>query len=72
VFCPVVSVDDHVLEPPTVFDALAETATRPRAAFRRAEGGRHPYWIIDDTKVPDSVLQRLRGAGEAGLASQRR
>jgi predicted TIM-barrel fold metal-dependent hydrolase len=50
-FCPVVSVDDHFLEPLTLFDSLPESMsdTRPRVDVDD-EGV--PFWIINGRRNP--------------------
>ncbi|MHB8328337.1 MAG: hypothetical protein ACYDD6_01690 [Acidimicrobiales bacterium] len=52
VWCPVISVDDHVIEPMDLFEdqvpaRLRESAPRP---FYDDQG--LPYWLIDDTLYP--------------------
>lgn len=59
-FCPLISVDDHFLEPPEVFDLVP---TRYRDAVPRVEEDDLgiPYWIIDDTRVPITLNNAVVG-----------
>ncbi len=47
-FCPLISVDDHVLEPRTLFSRVPQ---RFRDAAPRLTEGERPAWIIGDRKV---------------------
>ena len=69
-FCPIVSVDDHVLEPPTTFEgrlAAKHTASGPRVELD-ADGV--PWWLVEDTRMPilfangaaGRVLEEWKGA----------
>src|SRR6202040_2224943 len=50
-FCPILSVDDHVLEPMTLFDGRVPSGLKedvPQALF--VDGA--PYWVIDGVQLP--------------------
>jgi hypothetical protein len=71
-FCPIISVDDHYLEPLTMFDALPtrlrESAPRP---IWDNEGV--PYWLINGNKTPIVVTDGAVGRpiSEWDLAPQK-
>jgi predicted TIM-barrel fold metal-dependent hydrolase len=51
-FCPLISVDDHVLEPPTLFEGrlpakFADVA--PRVEYDHCEV---PWWLVDGKRLP--------------------
>jgi predicted TIM-barrel fold metal-dependent hydrolase len=51
VWCPVISVDDHVLEPPTLFDKIASSARDE--APRLIDGpSDYPVWVVEDRRIP--------------------
>jgi predicted TIM-barrel fold metal-dependent hydrolase len=70
VFCPIVSVDDHALEPPTTFVDRVPAALRDRAP--RVEIGEDglPRWVVEHHRLPilfangaaGRVVEEWRGA----------
>jgi predicted TIM-barrel fold metal-dependent hydrolase len=61
IFCPIISVDDHVLEPPDLFDG--RVAARYKNAMPRIETDDEgvPYWSIDDVWYPITVANGAVG-----------
>ncbi len=54
-FCPIISADDHLLEPPDLFTAHVPAPMRdvaPHLEFRDYQGDQVPYWVIDDDWLP--------------------
>ena len=47
VFCPMISVDDHVLEPPTLFNGRIQARFRDRVPFVWYDAEAVPYWVFD-------------------------
>src|SRR5262249_4351383 len=75
-WCPIISADDHVLEPPDLFDRLMPAKFRdqaPHVIYEDYDGDEVPYWVIDDAKLPmwpgDGAVGRP--SAEWGLAPQR-
>jgi predicted TIM-barrel fold metal-dependent hydrolase len=69
-FCPLISVDDHVLEPPTVFQGrmpakFADLA--PRVDYDDTEV---PWWIVDGKRLPilfpNGAAGRVMGEWKGG------
>ncbi len=60
-FCPIISVDDHALEPATLFDGRLPAQLRDRAPYveQAADGG--SWWVIDGRRVP--ILMANGSAG---------
>jgi predicted TIM-barrel fold metal-dependent hydrolase len=50
-FCPIVSADDHALEPPSVFQDRLPSKLRDRAPQLIADDEGIPWWHIDDDRV---------------------
>jgi predicted TIM-barrel fold metal-dependent hydrolase len=60
-FCPIISVDDHVLEPANLFQDRVPAAVRDAAPrVVTAEDGA-PWWLIDGVQVP--ILMVNGGSG---------
>lgn len=59
-WCPIVSADDHLLEPPTLFQDRLPVALRDRAPYIEEFDGR-PYWIIAGKKVAISGTNGASG-----------
>jgi predicted TIM-barrel fold metal-dependent hydrolase len=51
-FCPIISVDDHVLEPPSLFEGRLPARFQDRAPFYDAQTDDMPSWVIGDVRVP--------------------
>jgi predicted TIM-barrel fold metal-dependent hydrolase len=49
-WCPIISADDHVLEPPTLFTDRVPVSMADRAPHIEEVNGR-PYWVIDGDKI---------------------
>lgn len=51
-FCPLISVDDHALEPPTLFEGRVPAALADRAPRIEIEDNGLPWWVIEDSRLP--------------------
>ncbi|HEY9418422.1 MAG TPA: amidohydrolase family protein [Pseudonocardia sp.] len=51
-WCPIISVDDHYLEPASIFVDRVPAALRDRVPHVVTDAEGLPYWIIDDDRVP--------------------
>lgn len=64
-FCPIISVDDHVLEPLTLFEdhaAAAHCDALPRVVFDDAD---IPWWVIDGNRMPIVLANGAAGRPHA-------
>ncbi|HXA30934.1 MAG TPA: amidohydrolase family protein [Acidimicrobiales bacterium] len=61
IFCPIVSVDDHALEPLDVFAERVPTNLRDRVPQVEFDDEGVPWWVADGTRVPVII-----GNGAAG------
>ena len=52
IWCPIISVDDHVLEPPDLFVKRMPSAMRDEAPRVEYDDEGIPYWIFDDLRLP--------------------
>ncbi|GAA1869641.1 amidohydrolase family protein [Pseudonocardia ailaonensis] len=60
-FCPMISVDDHLLEPPTLFDGrLPQRLQADAPRLERQEDGAR-WWVIGDAVVPISMANGASG-----------
>lgn len=50
-FCPIVSADDHVLEPADTFTSRVPRALRERVPFVVERDG-YPHWVVDGAEWP--------------------
>ena len=51
-FCPIVSPDDHALEPPTLFEERLPNRLQSRAPYVRQGEDGAAWWVIEGTSVP--------------------
>jgi len=51
-WCPIISVDDHLLEPLTVFEERVPRRFHDRMPRIELDERRYPWWIVDDARVP--------------------
>jgi predicted TIM-barrel fold metal-dependent hydrolase len=73
-FAPIVSVDDHVLEPPTTFEGRMPAALAERAPRVELDDDGVPYWRVEDKRMPilfangaaGRVLEEWKGASRCG------
>ena len=61
VFCPIISVDDHALEPATLFDGRVPNRLKEQVPYLKMDEHGAPWWMIDDTQVP--ILMHNGAAG---------
>ena len=60
-FCPIVSVDDHALEPADLFAGRIPAKFRNAAPFVREESDGAPWWHIDGARVPILLVNGASG-----------
>ena len=60
-FCPLYSVDDHVLEPPTLFDGRLPARLQSGAPFVRVAENGLPMWVIDGNAWPITMANAAAG-----------
>ncbi len=56
-----ISVDDHVLEPPTVWTDRVAAADRERAPHMELDDNGQDYWVYDGKRYPSSGLSAVAG-----------
>jgi predicted TIM-barrel fold metal-dependent hydrolase len=69
-FCPIVSVDDHALEPATTFVDRVPAAMRDRVPHVEVDDDGLPRWVVDHHRLPilfangaaGRVIEEWRGA----------
>ena len=69
-FCPIVSVDDHVLEPPHTFAGRMPAKFVADAPHVETDDDGVPWWILEDRRMPilfangaaGRVLEEWKGA----------
>jgi predicted TIM-barrel fold metal-dependent hydrolase len=52
VFCPMISVDDHALEPATLFEGRVPARLKDKVPYLGPGEDGAPWWVIDDAQVP--------------------
>jgi predicted TIM-barrel fold metal-dependent hydrolase len=60
-FSPIISADDHALEPPSLFEARLPAAMRDRAPRVETDEIGLQWWVIDEMRVP--ILMANAAAG---------
>src|SRR5262245_1385514 len=60
VWCPLISVDDHVLEPPDLFTSRMPSALRDQTPHVVYDDDGVPSWIVGDRR--DALLMSAVGA----------
>jgi predicted TIM-barrel fold metal-dependent hydrolase len=60
-WCPFISVDDHVLEPPTIFKDRLSERLRERAPYVEHDEDGVPYWIVGRRRESISILNGAAG-----------
>jgi predicted TIM-barrel fold metal-dependent hydrolase len=60
-FCPIYSVDDHVLEPPTLFEGRLPSRLQAGAPFVQTTEDGLPMWVIDGTAWPITLANAAAG-----------
>jgi predicted TIM-barrel fold metal-dependent hydrolase len=51
-WCPLISVDDHALEPLTLFEEHGASKLQDRLPFVIFDSDDVPYWVIDGSRLP--------------------
>lgn len=62
-FCPIISVDDHVLEPPSLFEGRLPGRLQAAAPSMRVQDDGVRYWVVDDQALPVTIVNG--GCGRA-------
>lgn len=72
-FCPIISTDDHVLEPATLFEERVPAALAAEMPRIEDDDEGVPYWVVDDARLPIMVSNGAAGRPieEWTLAPQR-
>jgi predicted TIM-barrel fold metal-dependent hydrolase len=60
-FCPMISVDDHVLEPPEIFEGRLPSRLQPAAPRIVHDEEGVPAWLVDDKRLPIILLNGAAG-----------
>jgi predicted TIM-barrel fold metal-dependent hydrolase len=60
-FCPIYSVDDHVLEPPSLFEGRLPARLQGGAPYVATGDGGLPVWVIDGTGWPVTMANGAAG-----------
>jgi predicted TIM-barrel fold metal-dependent hydrolase len=60
-FCPIYSVDDHVLEPPTLFEGRLPGRLQHGAPYVATGDNGLPVWVIDGTGWPVTMANGAAG-----------
>ncbi len=51
-FCPIISVDDHALEPPSLFEGRLPARLQPHAPFVKRSSDGAAWWVIEGRRTP--------------------
>ena len=51
-FCPMISVDDHALEPPSLFEGRLPTKFQDRAPHLGPGEDGAPWWVVEGAQIP--------------------
>jgi predicted TIM-barrel fold metal-dependent hydrolase len=73
-FAPIVSVDDHALEPPSLFEGRLPARFADRAPVVRDDADGVPWWHVEDKRMPilfangaaGRVMEEWKGASRCG------
>src|SRR6266851_3454744 len=60
-FSPIISADDHALEPPNLFEGRLPSAMRDRTPYLETDDVGLQWWVIDEVRVP--ILMGNAAAG---------
>ena len=60
-FCPLISVDDHVLEPPDLFEGRVPDRMRSAVPHLEPDAKGYPFWHIDDKRLPIILVNGAAG-----------
>jgi predicted TIM-barrel fold metal-dependent hydrolase len=60
-FCPIISVDDHALEPATLFEGRLPARLRAEAPFVTTGANGLPMWVIDGAEWPITMANGAAG-----------
>jgi len=61
IFCPVISVDDHVLEPSDMFSSRVPKRFADRMPLLEEGDDGFPYWVIDDRRIGITITNGAVG-----------
>jgi predicted TIM-barrel fold metal-dependent hydrolase len=71
VFCPMISVDDHVLEPADIFSSRVPTSLRDRVPTQVTGDDGYPYWEVDGARYGISIANGASGRVKGDWADDR-
>jgi predicted TIM-barrel fold metal-dependent hydrolase len=60
-FCPIISVDDHAMEPPNLFQDRLPASLRDRGPRVETTDDGLPWWIVDDARLPIIMTNAAAG-----------
>jgi predicted TIM-barrel fold metal-dependent hydrolase len=60
-WCPFISVDDHLLEPPDIFESRVPQSMRSLVPRVEKDDDGVPYWIVGDRRESVSILNGASG-----------
>ena len=60
-FCPMISVDDHLLEPLDLFENRVPSSLADRVPRVREDEYGVPWWVVDDKSVPIHITNGASG-----------
>jgi len=60
-FCPLISVDDHALEPANLFEGRLPQRLQDRAPYVEPAADGAPWWMIDGVRLPITLLNGASG-----------
>ncbi len=60
-FCPIISVDDHAMEPPTLFEGRLPARLQDRAPYVEVEADGLPWWVVEDKRLPIIMTNAAAG-----------
>jgi predicted TIM-barrel fold metal-dependent hydrolase len=55
-FCPIISADDHMLEPPTLFEGRLPSRLQDAAPSMQVQDDGARWWVIEGEAVPITIL----------------
>ena len=72
-FCPIISADDHLLEPGDLFLDRLPSKLRDKAPHLGPGEDGAPWWVVEDTQVPILMVNGASGRtmSEWGLTASR-
>lgn len=60
-FCPIISADDHAMEPPTLFEGRLPAALQDRAPYVEVADDGLPWWVVEGKRLPIIMTNAAAG-----------